>query len=272
MKVDKNLVSVIVPTKNSEETIGLCLTSIKRQSYSQIEIITIDNCSQDKTREIAGRYGQIYLYGPERSAQRNYGAKKAGGDYLLFIDSDMELTLRVVEKCVKEIQEGKEVKGIVIPEISIGKGFWAKCKALERSCYIGDETMEAARFFKKEIFEKMKGYDERIVGGDDYDFSQRIKEAGYKIARIPSYIIHHEGRLTLLGSMRKKFYYAQTVDFYRRKHPDLFAKQAIIFRPAFFRHWKRLIKDPIHTFGFIFMKICEFSAGALGFLLTKMKG
>lgn len=270
MKVDKNLVSVIIPTKNSEKTIGLCLTSVKRQSYSGIEIITVDNHSCDKTRKIAGRYGQIYLCGPERSAQRNYGAKKARGDYLFFIDSDMELTPQVIEKCVKEIQEGKEFKGIVVPEISVGKGFWARCKALERSCYIGDETMEAARFFKRNIFKKVGGYDKRIAAGEDWDLSQRIKKAGYKVGRISAYIIHHEGHLTLWDSIKKKFYYAQTIDFYRKKHPRLFRRQANIFRPAFFRHWKRLTKDPIHTSGFIFMKTCEFSAGALGFLLTKM--
>ncbi len=264
------LVSIIIPTKNSAETINICLKSIRDQTYSQIEIIVVDNYSQDGTREIADQYAKVYRKGPERSVQRNFGAEKAGGRYLLFIDSDMELTSQVVEECIKEIQKRKEIKGLVIPEISVGEGFWARCKALERSCYIGDEIMEAARFFEKEIFKEMKGYDERIAGGgEEYDLPQRIKEAGYKITRIPSHIIHHEGHLTLWDSIKKKFYYAQTIDFYRRKHPDLFAKQATIFRPAFFRHWKRLMRDPIHTLGFIFMKTCEFSAGGLGYLKNK---
>lgn len=268
----KPSVSIIAPTKNSAKTLEKCLQSIKNQSYPNIEIIVVDNHSQDKTREIAQKYAQAYVKGPERSSQRNFGAQKAKGTYLLFVDADMELNSKVVEECVNEIKKDEKIKGVIIPESSVGEGFWARCKALERSCYIGDETMEAARFFEKEIFEKMKGYDEKIAGGgEEYDLPQRIKEAGYKIAHIPSYIIHHEGRLTLLGSMRKKFYYAQTVDIYRKKHPNLFARQAIIFRPAFFRHWKRLIRTPIYTFGFMFMKTCEFSAGALGFMVTKVR-
>lgn len=266
----KPLVSVIVPTKNSIRTVEKCLQSIKNQSYPEIEIIVVDNYSTDKTNEITQKYTKVYAKGPERSAQRNFGAQKAKGKYFLFIDSDMELSPRVIEECVNKIEKDEKIKGVIIPETSVGEGFWARCKALERSCYIGDETMEAARFFDKEIFEKIKGYDERIAGGgEEYDLPQRIKEAGYKIAHILSFIIHHEGRLTLLGSMRKKFYYAQTVNFYRKKHPGLFARQATIFRPAFFRHWKQLIKDPFHTIGFLFMKICEFAAGATGFIIGK---
>lgn len=269
---NKPLVSVIVPTKNSGETIEKCLQSIKNQSYPEIEIIVVDNYSQDKTEEIAQEYAKVYVKGPERSTQRNFGAQKAKGGYLLFIDSDMELTPKVVEECINEIKKDEKIKGVIIPEISVGKGFWTRCKALERSCYIRDETMEAARFFEKEIFEKIKGYDERIAGGgEEYDLPQRVKEAGYRIARIPPHIIHHEGHLTLLGSMRKKFYYAQTLDFYRKKHPDLFTKQATIFRPAFLRNYKQLLKSPLTSLGLFIMKICEFGAGAAGFAVGKIR-
>lgn len=48
--------------------------------------------------------------------------------------------------------------------------------------------------------------------------------------------------------MKKKFYYAQTVNIHRQKHLGLFAEQATIFRPAFFCHWKRLIEGLIHVF------------------------
>jgi len=269
MKKDP-LVSVIVPTKNSSLTIGECLASLKRQTYPNIEIIVVDNYSQDGTQEIAREYGRVFSKGPERSAQRNFGAQKAKGAYLFFVDADMELTSQVVEECINEIRKDEKTKGIIIPEVSVGESFWARCKALERSCYLGDETMEAARFFEREIFERLRGYDERIAGGgEEYDLPQRVKEMGYKIARIPSRITHHEGRLKLFDSMRKKFYYAQTMNVYKRKHPELFSKQATLFRRAYFRHWKRLVKDPLHTLGFIFMKMCEFAAGAVGYMVGK---
>ena len=82
------LVSVIVPTKNSERTIERCLKSIKEQSYKNIELIVVDNYSEDKTFEIANKYAdKIIKKGPERSLQRNYGAKISSVKYCYFIFS-----------------------------------------------------------------------------------------------------------------------------------------------------------------------------------------
>ena len=136
----KPLVSVIVPTRNSEKFIGKCLESISKQTYSRIEIIVVDNNSTDRTKEIAKKFTKkVYNKGPERSAQRNYGAKMSKGSFVLFIDSDMVLTSKVVGECVLSIG-----KAVIIPEKSFGKGFWAKCKALEKSFYIGVDWIEAA--------------------------------------------------------------------------------------------------------------------------------
>ena len=75
-------VSVIVTTKNEEIHIANCLNAIKDQSYPQdlIEIVVVDNSSTDKTEEIAKKYtDKVYNFGPERSAQRNFGVKQSGG-------------------------------------------------------------------------------------------------------------------------------------------------------------------------------------------------
>ena len=207
-------VSVIVPTKNSTGTIEMCLKSIKEQTYPDVEIIVVDNYSDDGTVEIAREYGaEVLLRDSERSEARNYGADTSKGNYLIIIDSDMELTQCVIEECIKEISRDG-VGAVIIPEISVGEGFWTRCKALERSCYIGDDTIEAARFFDKEVFWEIGGYDEEMVSGEDWDLSQKVKTAGYKISRIDSLIKHHEGRLSLLITMRKKYYYAKNIRNY----------------------------------------------------------
>ena len=189
------------------------------------------------------------------------------GNYFVFIDSDMELTSRVIEECVYKISEDS-LGAVIIPEISVGEGFWTRCKALERSCYIGDDTIEAARFFNNTIFVEMGGYDETIAGGgEDWDLPQRVKQAGYKNGRIDSLIKHHEGRLSLIKTMKKKYYYAKTIRSYIKKHPDMAKKQMVLIRPAYVRHWRRLARDPVHTAGFMFMKCCEFAAGGAGYIL-----
>lgn len=260
------LVSVIVPTKNSVDTIETCLKSISNQTYCDIEIIVIDNYSNDGTADISRKYGaKVFLKDSERSEARNYGAKNAKGNYLVFIDSDMELTPKVIEDSLHEISKDS-LGAVIIPEISVGEGFWTQCKVLERSCYIGDDTIEAARFFGKSVFLEIGGYDEKLICGEDWDLSQKVKNAKYKISRINSLIKHHEGRLSLIKTMKKKYYYAKTLSYYIKKNPEMAKKQMVLIRPAYFRHWKRLIRDPIHTAGFIFMKSCEFAAGGAGCL------
>lgn len=269
---DEHLVSIIIPTKNSERTIEICLKSVKEQTYPNIEIIIVDNHSIDKTREIAETYGKVYVKGPERSSQRNFGAKKAAGDYLFFVDSDMELSPEVIEECVWKMRK-ENVHAVIIPEMSVGESFWAKCKALEKSCYIGDETIEAARFFDRRIFWKFNGYDEEIAGGgEDWDLPLRLKKAGYKIARIAALIKHHEGELTLSDSIRKKYYYAKTMGRYIKRHPDFAKKQLTPFRQAFFRNGIKLVADPLHALGLVLMKFCEFSVGGLGLIIGKTHG
>jgi len=267
---DKLLVSVVVPTKNSENTLLRCLESVKNQTYNKIEIITVDNASMDKTREIAERFGEVYVKGPERSAQRNFGARKANGDYLLFIDSDMELTPNVVEECVKKVLTEK-LSGIIVPEISIGEGFWAKCKALEKSCYTEDEAIEAPRFFEKRVFWEVGGYDEEMAGPEDWDLFLRIRKMGYDVSRISALIRHNEGRLGLYGSMMKKYCYGKSVNKYIKAHPHMARKQLTMFRSAYFRNWRKLVKDPVHTLGLIAMKFCELGAGGLGLVRSRLR-
>jgi len=260
---NRPVVSVIVPTKNSESTINKCLRSIRKQTYPDIEIIVVDNYSSDKTKEIAQRCGRVLLKGPERSSQRNFGAQAAVGDYLFFIDSDMEVMPTVVENCV-EAAVYSHANAVIVPEFSVGDGFWTKCKALERSCYVGDDTIEAARFFNKDVFFKVGCFDEEITGQEDWDLHVRTRKLGYKIGRIISFIQHDEGPLSLRKTMMKKRNYGKTLKLYAIKNPKEASAQLTLIRPAFIRHWKKLAKDPVHASGMLLMKVCEFSASWIG--------
>jgi len=262
------LVSVVVPTHNSADSLRACLESIKNQAYPSVEAVVIDNNSTDATLEVARALtSHVYTQGPERSAQRNRGAREARGTYLLFVDSDMVLAPDVVEQCVRLMASASDITGVVIPETSVGEGFWARCKALERSCYVGDPTIEAARFFARETFDVVGGYDEALTGPEDWDFSQRAARLG-RLGRIDVYITHLEGRLTLGETMRSKFYYGKTMGIYMRKQSGSAVRQLQLVRPAFLRHWRRLLAHPVLTTGMVVMKVGEFAAGGMGLLLA----
>lgn len=270
------LVSVIIPTKNSSAYLDRCLSSIKKQSYRPIEIIIVDNNSSDRTKSISRNYTKsVYNKEPERSAQRNFGASKARGKYILFIDSDMHLSKNVIKSCVETYQNSnaKNKSAIIIPEKSIGSNFWAKCKALERSFYIGIDWIEAPRFFPKDIFKKFKGFDLKQTGTEDYDLPQRIKTklGNESILRIKNYIFHDEGKLSLAYTLKKKFYYVQTINVYKNKkgNKTYYDKQSNIFEryKLFFSNPKRLFKNPFLGIGMLFMKTAEFTAGGIGYIL-----
>ena len=213
------LISVIVTTRNNHQTLDACLRSIAAQSYGNIELIVVDNNSSDDTKDIAKRYTKlVFDKGPERSAQRNFAVAKASGDYVCIIDSDMELSEDVIASCVETVTEHK-YGAVIIPEESFGEGFWAQCKKLERSFYVGVDWIEAARFFDKKIYQQAGGYNEHMTGGEDWDFTGRIRKIA-EVGRSKAYIYHNEGRIYFGKTMRKIYYYASNSTAYFAEHKD----------------------------------------------------
>jgi glycosyltransferase involved in cell wall biosynthesis len=271
----KPIVSVIVPTKNSSRTLEACLESIKIQTYDNIETIVVDNFSNDKTPDIAKRFTKMfYSRGPERSPQRNFGVSKASGKYVVIIDSDMVLSPDVITECVTVMEASHKVAGVVIPEESFGDGFWAQCKKLERRFYVGVSYMEAARFFKKSDYVALGGYDETMVSGEDWDLSQRIEKLG-TFDRAKSYIYHNEGHISLLSSVRKKFYYAEKFAKYKdaeQSSNNVSHQTSVVGRyKLFFSKPGMLFKNPLLGAGMLFMKTCEFGFGAAGYLKSRLR-
>lgn len=263
-------VSVIVPTRNSQRTLEACLTSIKNQTYQDLELIVVDNGSTDDTLPTAGQLAdRLLAFGPvpwiATSAQRNLGARVAGGEYLVFIDSDMRLSPNVVRECVETLDR-TGAPAVIIPEVSVGEGFWARCRALERSCYGGDDSAEAARFYTRAAFTAVGGYDEELTALEDWDLSQRV--AGQTVVpRISATILHDEGRLRLLGAAAKKRYYGASFRRLVRKH----GKRALIranfvARPAFFRNWRQLARAGAATPGMLLLRTVELAAAGSGVL------
>ncbi len=269
------LVSIIVPTYKSAATIENCLKSIQQQTYDPIELIVVDNHSADNTAEIAKKYtDKVFIQGPERSAQRNFGVEKASGEFVVIIDSDMELTPGVVAACVEQMQD-KHVVEVVIPEESFGDGFWAACKRLERSFYVGVSWIEAARFFRRQTYLAVGGYDTNMVSGEDWDLSQRMEAHG-KVARVDTFILHNEGRFSLVKTLKKKYYYAgkfteftakQEVSGHNRQPGSIVVKRFKLF----LSQPKKLFKNPLLGLGVLWMKVWEFGFGGLGYVAAKFK-
>ncbi len=272
----KPLVSVILTTKNEEKNIDRCLASIQNQTYKFTETILVDNNSKDRTLSLASKFTRkVYSYGPERSAQRNYGAHHSKGTFLVFIDADMELNNNVIEACVNIAQKTDTIGGVIIPEVSIANTFWEKVKAFERSFYNakGDESTDAARFFSRKAFEEVGGYDETITGPEDWDLSETIQKKGYRIARVMPQIYHYENIPSLYSIIKKKYYYGIKAHRYLSKHTvsPLSGKTIYVLRPVFYSQWTRFLRHPILGIALVIMLTGETVGGGIGYLLGMIK-
>lgn len=263
------LVSLIVTTKNEQDVIANLLKSFGAQTYKNIEIIIVDNNSADKTKEISKKYTKlVFKKGPERSAQRNYGVEKSSGEFVVILDADMQLELKVVEEAV-ELSQDTSIGAVIIPEKSFGRGFWTQFKVFEREFYVGEDSIEAARFFRKDLFKKFGGYDLSITGPEDWDLPLRMRKAGVKMARTKSFVLHNERVFNPWRSAKKKFYYASGAKVYLKRHPDVALSHGnLLFRNVFFKKWKKLISHPLLAAGMLLVRALEAGGAILGVLYS----
>jgi len=274
------IISIIITTKNEEYNIANCLKSIKRQTYPQdeIEIISVDNNSTDKTKEIAFSYtDKVYNAGPERSAQRNFGVKQATGEYLLYLDADMILSADVVKECVEKCKK-KGYVALYIPERVVdlsshrlnnlcnqtfnlcNQSYWVKVRDFERSFY-NATVIDCVRFVRRDKFLAVGGFDENLTGPEDWDFDRRIRQVG-KVDIIKSPLYHNERGFNIRRYLNKKVYYAQSFHEYVQKwgKDDPIIKKQLGLGYRFFKvfieneKWRKLFCAPRLTLGMYFLK------------------
>jgi glycosyltransferase involved in cell wall biosynthesis len=269
---DSPLVSVIIPTKNSAQFLAACIRSVRSQSYSPLEIIVVDNRSDDGTWEIASRDADVALSaGPERCAQFNAGAKAAHGEYLYRIDADFTLDRDVVAEAVAACSAGADA--VCVPNRSDPTvSFWSTVRDFERRMYDGEPVLVGARFFRKRVFDAVGGFDESLVAGEDYDLNNRLVAAGYRVVWISAEETHLGEPKTLLEVARKSYYYGYTFGPFLRKSGTRGIGQLSPLRPAYARHWREFFRRPGLAAAFVAMQTVKYSCGAAGLAASLISG
>ncbi len=278
-QVDGPLVSILIPTMNSANMLDGCLDSVRKQTWRNLETIVIDGHSKDRTLEVARKYGALTLeYGPEQDRpfqttfggpyQWNYGGAIAKGEYLYLLASDIRLSSSVIEECVKAA-EGEHYDALIIPEVSYGEGYWAECKRLQRSLFVGDLSMESPMFIRTDVWRELNGFDPSVGGYVDWDLKNRLVEIHRRIGRIESWAYHYEGRLQLPRLLRKKYVYGKATGHYLSKHNRRTLRvenlsRFGLLRPSYLRNVRRIVQDPKLGTGFVLMTISEYLAAAFG--------
>ncbi|MCZ7527333.1 MAG: glycosyltransferase [Acidimicrobiia bacterium] len=265
-------VGFVVPTRNSARTIAACLASLRAQEHPDCEIVVVDNHSDDRTREIAATYAdEVVVSGPERSAQRNHGARISSGSILVFVDADMRFEPGVAGDVVRLLGPGgdERVGAVVVPEHAFGEGFWARCRVLEKELYLGDPAVEAARAFRAGDFEAAGGYDESLTGGEDWELPDRVIAGGRILGRTESRVWHDEGRIRLRSQFSKKRYYGRGVAAYLSRSGN--GAHRPLVRRSLLRRPLRLARRPHVTAGLAVLKAVELSGIASGVLEARRR-
>ena len=268
--INTPIVSVIVPTKNSATTLEACLKSIREQSYQAIELIVVDNFSTDATQEIAKKYAdKVFEQGPERSAQVNYGVEQAIGEFVYKVDSDFILDPQVVRECLEEVVKGFDA--IVVhnsPDVRVS---WiAKIRKFEVDMYKYDITHSSARFVKKEVYQKIGGFNSKITAGEDYDFQNKLNRLGYKTGFVEAEALHLGEPTNIWKHMKKYYDYGKDFVNYQRENKKESKEQLAFTRSVYFKNYQNFLRYPIKGFTFVIYLIFKYLFAGLGYFVGQI--
>lgn len=170
--------SIIIPTLNEEKYLPLLLEEIKKQNFEDYEIIIADGGSKDKTVEIAKNYGCKITSDGSPTKARNKGAKIAQGDLFLFFDADIiSLSSQFFKNFLEEFKNRNldvasfpvYPQGNKLDKLAYGiYNFLAKLT----QGFLAHATQ--ALLVKREIHQKIGGFDEEIKIGEDHAY---VREA-----------------------------------------------------------------------------------------------
>lgn len=264
------LVSAIVPTFNLKETALECIDSIIAQDYPNLEIIVIDNGTDDTFITAKKKYPQIKGYQSSKNlgstGGMNAGLKKAKGDYLWFIDHDNILNRDMLSQMIKLVESNPKI-GIVTPKIFYWENrnmIWSagtsvnmitgvnhSREGLDVGQYNKVEEVDIAPanfIVKREVIEKVGFYDDIFyVSYEDSDFCYRVKNAGYKIMYTPKAICYH--KIPLLDKkagkqrwLNRAYLTARNKIIFMRKDSPFFPLFVLLYPAWFFLYTYQSIR------------------------------
>ncbi len=260
----RNLLSVVIPAKNEASHIRDCIGAFDAFSADgRCEVLVVDNFSDDGTAEIAKTCGAtVFSAGPERSAQRNFGWRHANGDYVMFIDADMIVPDTTTAEILERINSPSPPDALYIREVRTGRGIRTAARNFERSFY--DATcIDALRVVSRPLLEQIGGYDENLLGPEDWDLDRKALQITQNVALTDGHLWHNEKFLTLKRTLQKKRYYCDGCERYREKwHNDEIVRRQLGIKYRYWGvftengKWRKLLRHPLLAAVMFFERFC----------------
>lgn len=254
-------VSIVITTKNAEKYMKDLLDSLIFQAQKPYEIIIVDAESNDKTEGIVADYAKrydfikLYVKAGTKAAGRNEGINIANGDIIAFIDADCIANALWIKEIKKSFEEGDDI--VAGKTIKFGAGGFSDIPRVAMYHKNGDITYPSCNLaYRKEILEKIGGFDHWFIEAEDVDLNYAAVEHGYNITYNNNAIVYHRARETLFGFIKQSFWYGFSRKQLTMKHGRLWSK----YKPTEMVRiskkesiWK-LIRLGIALFGYMFCK------------------
>lgn len=192
LKRSSPLVTISIPTYNSEEFLAMCLDAVKKQTFKNIEVNIVDGNSKDNTVKVAEKYGvKVMNYPGALLGARYEGLKAADGEYILLLDIDQILEKTCVERAVAEMDNAKDML-ILEEDVYRCDNFLGKLFHYDRKLIHEIKDLDPAtsvmlpRFYKTEllrkafeniptdVLENVGGQDHAIIYFEFWNISQRV--------------------------------------------------------------------------------------------------
>lgn len=203
--------SVIIPTYNAERTLPALLDSLEAQVCRAFETIVVDDCSTDATPQLAQRdwvrFARLDVNSGPATA-RNHGVTLAHGEWLVFVDSDMELKPDTLQRLADTLDAtGADALVCSYTLTPANSGFVPRYKAIweyvsiDRGVTLDENGVARIATWaprpgavRRAAYEAVGGFDTRFRGADleDMEFGYRLAEAGFVTVLAPSVrSLHH---------------------------------------------------------------------------------
>jgi glycosyltransferase involved in cell wall biosynthesis len=250
--------SLVICTRNRSTQLDACLKSIENTLAPDgvaIEIIVVDNDSNDDTPEVIARfqatcpYRMQSLWAGQRgsSAAKNVGVSQSTGEWLVFTDDDCQLERHYFVRLVEALQTHTCDYGmgpILSPNPDddarvARKRVWIKRRIPSLTPIIPTGRIQGANMFaRRSIFEKIGGFNELMgagmpFAGEDIEFACRASHAGFEGAQLTGFwVFHVHGRRALSPEAE------QTIHSYDRGRDAYYASMMLRGAPAVWAHWQ----------------------------------
>lgn len=267
-----NKVMIITTTYNSQYHISDLIKSCALQSYTNFELIIVDDGSSDYTNNFVEELNEKYAWinhiklpHGERGIARSKAiqeARKEKFKYLFIVDSDMILQPNLLKEAVEKLELNQRVGALVIKEIPVSRhdNLMTRIKKFERTVInnayaVNNRSIEAARFWREDDYLLSGGINPNQISFEETQPTIRYLAKGGKIERLTtSGLIHDEKKVTFKNLMSKKKYHFKMMPRTLASEKDGFLKALsrwYFFRPVLYQPnniWL-YIKHPCMTIG-----------------------